>query len=197
MTEILKSLRTIGMSYDTDKFTHHGYDPWYERYFEPLRDKPLTLVEIGINRGGSLRMWREYFPHAKIVGIDNQSELQQYVPAGVDFHLADQSDPEYMAMVINQFAENPQIIIDDASHMWQLTCNTFARLWDVLAPGGIYVIEDLQVCFHPDSLTYSGGWPVSPATLLGQKFQDALLGYTNVQSVAAFLHICFIEKRSA
>lgn len=33
----------------------------YERYFQPLRDKPVRLLELGVHRGASLKTWGAYF----------------------------------------------------------------------------------------------------------------------------------------
>jgi hypothetical protein len=43
----------------------------YDRLFAPWRDKPIRLLEIGIQNGGSLEIWSQFFPNAeKIVGCD-------------------------------------------------------------------------------------------------------------------------------
>jgi hypothetical protein len=63
--------------YFTDKWNVHKYAQWYETHFAPLRKKRLNILEIGIGGyshpeygGGCLRMWRTYFPKARIYGID-------------------------------------------------------------------------------------------------------------------------------
>ena len=33
-------------------------------------DKEVKLLEIGVHKGGSLKLWRDYFPRGTIVGID-------------------------------------------------------------------------------------------------------------------------------
>ena len=46
------------------------YFPIYERHFRDFVDKPVTFLEIGVGRGGSLQMWKRHFgPHARIVGM--------------------------------------------------------------------------------------------------------------------------------
>jgi len=55
--------------YDTDKVANRYLDV-YDPIFEPLVDKYITLLEIGVQKGGSLLFWRDYFPNATIVGID-------------------------------------------------------------------------------------------------------------------------------
>ena len=54
--------------YDTDK--SEEYLASYERCFAGFRTAPITLLEVGINAGGSLLMWRDYFLQGTIVGID-------------------------------------------------------------------------------------------------------------------------------
>ena len=46
----------------------HHYFAIYERFFAPFRGRPVQLLEIGVQRGGSMQMWRSYFgPSARIV----------------------------------------------------------------------------------------------------------------------------------
>src|ERR1700730_16910374 len=55
--------------YDTDKIPN-GYLRIYDRFFEALIDRPVRLLEIGVFRGGSLRLWRDYFPKGIVAGLD-------------------------------------------------------------------------------------------------------------------------------
>ena len=45
-------------SADTNVHKWHHYFAFYTRYFERSRDRPITMLEIGVFRGGSLRMWK-------------------------------------------------------------------------------------------------------------------------------------------
>src|SRR6185295_16936977 len=61
----------------TDKWNGHWYARHYQHHFAPRRTHPLTLLEIGVGgyrdprKGGeSLRMWKAYFPKARIFGLD-------------------------------------------------------------------------------------------------------------------------------
>ena len=47
------------------KWTH--YFPIYQAIFGPLRTEPLRILEIGIFRGASLKLWRHYFEHPKTI----------------------------------------------------------------------------------------------------------------------------------
>jgi len=66
MTELCK----LAKKYNTDKYYAHEYTQHYHNYFNPIKHKVYNLLEIGIWEGASLRMWRDYFPNAEIVGID-------------------------------------------------------------------------------------------------------------------------------
>ena len=46
---------------DTNVHKWHHYFDVYARHFGPYRDKPIRMLEIGVFRGGSLRMWKDYF----------------------------------------------------------------------------------------------------------------------------------------
>ena len=53
----------IAYKYDTDK--SQLYLNNYKRYFQSLADQDVKLLEIGINKGGSLLMWRDFFRNGK------------------------------------------------------------------------------------------------------------------------------------
>lgn len=148
-----KTLDEIALSYKTDKASkYHNYTPVYEHYFESIRNKPLVLLELGIgdinslNREGeSILMWREYFPYATCCAIDNDNEK---VMRNIDAFLCDQNDEKELKHIISQIG-NPDIIIDDASHVQLYTIKSFEFLFPLLKSGGLYCIEDLQTAYFP------------------------------------------------
>src|ERR1035437_6331525 len=62
-------LDRIALQFGTDKFVH-GYTPYYERHLGLLRFEPITLLEIGVWDGASLRTWEAWMPEAQIIGVD-------------------------------------------------------------------------------------------------------------------------------
>jgi hypothetical protein len=130
-------------AYDTDKIKHR-YLELYDPILAPWIDRKLTLLEIGIHKGGSVKLWRDYFSNAKIVGIDLKLP-KNFVPGErVQVFEGSQADTEFLSEVAMQTApEGFDIIIDDASHVGELTKTTFWHLFDRhLKPGGLYAIED-------------------------------------------------------
>lgn len=127
--------------YDTDK--GKSYLQYYEAFFAPHRNRPLRLLELGIHRGGSLQMWRDYFPMSQIIGVDlSAPELPDYDRIRV--YGGDASDPSLFDRIAAEIGgDRFDIIIDDASHLGIVSKRTFELLFmDRLNPGGLYVLED-------------------------------------------------------
>ena len=65
----MRSLELSLDKYDSDKITNR-YLEKYDPIFEPYVQKKLAFLELGISKGGSLLLWRDYFPFGTIAGID-------------------------------------------------------------------------------------------------------------------------------
>ena len=140
------SLEEIGRKHGTDKVTH-GYLPHYERLFAPFRHDTFSLLEIGVRTGESVRMWHDYFPHARIVGLDieavrlpDEAELTRYT-----FVQGSQDDPETLGRLAQEHAL--RVIVDDGSHLWSHQIATFQALFPTLSAGGVYICEDIHTSF--------------------------------------------------
>jgi hypothetical protein len=130
-------------SYNTDKITHRYLDV-YDPILAPWVDKEIKLLEIGIHKGGSLQLWRDYFRLSTITGIDIKLPDQFVHGERIQVFEGNQTDCRFLSEVANKTApEGFDIIIEDASHIGQLTKTTFWHLFDNhLKPGGLYAIED-------------------------------------------------------
>lgn len=152
------SLTLLMRRHGTDKLWAHHYDGEYERHFEPLRSRPINLLEIGIggygvaNRGGeSLKVWRDYFPSGIIHGLD--IEDKSFLDGDrLHTHRGSQSDEGLLSRLAGH--DDPDyrfdIIIDDGSHQQADILTSFNTLFPLLRPGGIYVIEDLETAYRTD-----------------------------------------------
>jgi len=142
---------TIG---PTPNWAGHLYTPVYERYLAHRRDEPIALLEIGIgagrakirrgrNRegGASLKMWRDYFPRARIYGLD-MFDASHLDDGRVRTFRGDQSDLDCLAAVVAQTGPL-DVIVDDGSHRAMHQQTTLGFLFEHLSPGGLYFIEDL------------------------------------------------------
>ncbi|HKP48229.1 MAG TPA: hypothetical protein VJT50_16630 [Pyrinomonadaceae bacterium] len=131
-------------AYDTDKREHAHYLQRYEEYFLPLLDKDIKLLELGIYHGGSLLLWRDYFRKGIIVGLDLQLVQLDDSSGRIHVYQGRQQDTELLDRIAEENApEGFDVIIDDCSHIGELTRISFWHLFDYhLKPGGLYVIED-------------------------------------------------------
>lgn len=130
-------------AYETDK-VRLGYLEMYDRILAPWIDKEVKLLEIGVRRGGSLKLWRDYFVRGTIVGIDRKLRRHLRLGERIQVFEGSQADTRLLSEVANTVApEGFDIIIDDASHIGELSKRTFWYLFDHhLKPGGLYAIED-------------------------------------------------------
>ncbi len=145
-------LDALAIRHVTDKNSDgHNYVRLYDQLFASLRDQPITLLELGVAWGSSIRMWRDYFTQGTIIGVDlflDCPTAPQHL-TDLDVHLfqVSQDDPQLPQLVAPWCPLN--IVIDDCSHIPDKTMATFELLWPLLPTGGIYVIEDLGCWDHP------------------------------------------------
>jgi hypothetical protein len=142
----------------TDKgITVHNYTEVYELFFSPLKNTARKVFEIGIAGGGSLEMWRDYFPYATIYGIDifPKNELDS---ARIKTFVADQADRRQLAAFIARYGGFYDIIVDDGGHTMEQQQVSLGFLFKHLRPGGYYVIEDV----HTSLPEFWSGFGVEP-----------------------------------
>lgn len=143
---------------------HHGKvsDKWtsyleaYDDLFSAFVDRPVRILEIGIQNGGSLELWSKFFPKAEvIVGCDINplcSELT-YEDPRVKVIVGDANEKSTFDRV-TALSDSFDIIIDDGSHVSGDIIRSFALYFPVLAEGGVFVAEDLHCSYWSD---YEGG----------------------------------------
>jgi len=139
------SLKEIGKKFPTNK-NDYGFLDIYEKYFEKLRNKKLNILEIGVDKGDSLRLWKEYFINSKICGID--IDKKDFVIQDVEIIQGDQNDKILLDELAKKYGKF-DIIIDDGSHVSKHIINSFNLLFDHLSQGGVYIVEDLQTSYIP------------------------------------------------
>jgi len=158
----MRTLDEIALSYNTDKSSmYHNYTKLYDLYFKQIQNEKLCILEIGIDKGYSLKTWKEYFSNSKIVGIDiiNLKHLEE---ERIHILQGDQGDVKFLKEVNDTYGPF-DIIIDDGSHHNNDMKDSFDFLFPLLKEGGIYIVEDLHACYWEASL--STGGPVFINTL--------------------------------
>ena len=127
------------------KWTH--YFNAYDRHFGSWRDRSLTFLEIGTAQGGSLELWRGFFgPKAKVVSIDIMPQCRALEEPGAFVRIGDQSDPEFLKSLVEEFGEF-DLVLDDGSHHVDHVNKTFQVLYPLIDKNGMYFIEDTHAAY--------------------------------------------------
>ena len=128
---------------ETDKGpSQHNYTELYERLFLEWKNEPITIFEIGIANGGSLKMWQEYFPQSQVFAVDIEPKTQ-FENARVRTFVGDQAQRDQLKPAI-EAAGQPHIVIDDGGHTMEQQQVSLGYLFRYVRPGGYYVIEDVH-----------------------------------------------------
>lgn len=160
MNQDMPSLYTINNKYRSDKGFGHNYIEFYDSLFEPLREEPLHLLEIGVLFGSSLKLWHDYFINAQIYGIDDFSQTNghqyyNFQPIRPDEIKKDLASFKNITLLnfdctnqqdIVKYLHNLKfdIIIDDANHDLVQQQENYTNYHSFLNDGGVYICEDVS-----------------------------------------------------
>jgi hypothetical protein len=172
-------LHEIGRFCGTDKADEEhtfylSYLDVYERYFEPIRDEPIRILEIGVKEGSSLRMWKSYFRNGLIYDLDINPDSKTHEEDRISIEIGSQDDSEFLCRSFGG-TDKFDVIIDDGSHVNRHMLASFECLFNErLSSGGIYVMEDLWCSYQQLQTDYNvlELWS-------GMKYNDQNQNYNN------------------
>ncbi|NER06915.1 MAG: class I SAM-dependent methyltransferase [Okeania sp. SIO3C4] len=135
------------------KWTH--YFEIYERHLSRFRNQEVHVVEIGVNQGGSLQMWKKYFgDNAYIYGVDINSRCKQLEEERIKIIIGNQKNRNFLKQMKN-LCPRIDILIDDGGHTMLQQINTFEELFPHISENGVYICEDLHTSYWT---RYGGGY---------------------------------------
>ncbi len=126
----------------SDKWT--SYFPIYDRLYRDIRQSAAKILEIGVQNGGSLEVLARYFPNAvKIFGCDINPACGslRYDDPRIAVLVGDVNTQEVFSRVVRELAPI-DLLLDDGSHKSIDIITAFVNYFPLVAPGGLYVIED-------------------------------------------------------
>lgn len=160
----MKTLDELGIKYNCDKSSlsrgrkllsrktpGHDYLRKYEFFLEKFREKPdVRLLELGVgpdwNMGASLKMWADFFHREdfRMKMVDINQGAKKFESERVNVSIGDLGDERY----VKSLAEDKfDIIVDDASHIWDHQILSLKILFPSLAAGGVFIMEDVHTSF--------------------------------------------------
>jgi Methyltransferase domain len=149
----------------TDDRTLYKMDHYldiYDRQLGGWQGRDVSFLEIGIYKGGSLRMWRDFFaPGARLTFADVDPSCKALELPGTQISIGDQADPAFLASLSRD--RGPfDLIVDDGGHQMHQQITSFQCLWPHLTPGGLYIVEDTHTSYWPGF----GGGHRAPASFI-------------------------------
>eukprot|EP01059_Diplonema_ambulator_P020663 TRINITY_DN34514_c0_g1_i1.p1 TRINITY_DN34514_c0_g1~~TRINITY_DN34514_c0_g1_i1.p1 ORF type:complete len:335 (+),score=58.43 TRINITY_DN34514_c0_g1_i1:34-1038(+) len=188
----------------TDKvFPTHHYEAMYAKYLDGLRGGDVRMLEIGLGcnmpagPGHSTHLWKRYFGEKLqyyvleyTMCMDKwKKTLEEYkvegkekewydVTMGNRTYWGDQADPERLKTMMQGIGGLLDVVLDDGGHSMVQQITSFEHLFPFLAPGGVYIIEDLETSFYKQD-TWGG-------TAAAQAAQRTTVGY--LQRLLTDLH---------
>lgn len=199
----MMTLDEIAIKHGTDKASKHpliaGHDycRFYEQFFEPLRDQPIKFLEIGVGGGESIRAWLEYFPNAKIFGLDFVQHTNPWntprsgVHERYTFVHGDQTDEVMWKCLAADYGGDWDVVMDDGGHHNDQVIISFNALWPALKSRGLYCVEDLG-CAYGGPVFVHDGYP-NQLDFLKAKVEDANKGQ-GIESIHFFKELAIIRK---
>lgn len=119
----------------------------YHQYFSKFVGTHVKMLEIGVCKGGSLQMWRDYFgDKAVITGIDIDENCKQHEDDQIHVCIGSQNDIEFLKRTWEQYGPF-DIVLDDGSHFMDHQIATFETLFPMLKAGGVYICEDTHTSY--------------------------------------------------
>lgn len=147
---------------NTDKGpTYHHYSRFYHELFRPIRDKPISIFELGLGTtdpsipsnmgkegrpGASLYTWKQYFPNADIYGADIDKTIL-FQEERIQTFYCNQLDTvsiHELWVQGNMLNKQFDILIDDGLHTYKAATTFFERSFHKIAKNGVYIVEDIE-----------------------------------------------------
>lgn len=140
LEEIAKSIHVEADTKSKSVSMYAGLAP----FLEHLASEPISLLEMGIHRGESLKIFASYFRNGKIIGLDKEDtrvDLSGFPNIAIE--IGNQHDAAWLTEISDRHAPNGfDIVVDDASHRGAWSRLSMDALYPKLKPGGLYIVED-------------------------------------------------------
>jgi len=143
----------LGNKYQTNKSSinidghRSGYTSFFTLLFSSLRDKKINIAEIGIEKNGSIKLWREYFKKASIYGFEYDKKKIKIAKSEnlkkTNFYEINVHDKNSIFSAFSKTKVKFDIIIDDSTHLFDDQIRVIENSFKFLKTNGIMIIEDI------------------------------------------------------
>ncbi|WP_242005019.1 class I SAM-dependent methyltransferase [Brachyspira pilosicoli] len=164
-----------------------SYFDLYQKYFSRFKGRDINLLEIGVQNGGSTRMWEYYFKKInpdykiKIFGVDIDPKCKQLdiENENIKIFIGSQSDRIFLRKLKSEIPKI-DILIDDGGHHMQDQIITFEEMYESIKDDGIYWCEDVGTSYSKGY--YAAGYK-NPNSYI--EYCKNLIDYINAYNASA------------
>lgn len=147
LTSLIDQTRTDKNTWNVH--TGHTYGPVYENLFSKIKNKSKNVMEIGIDRGGSIKLWHDYFTNATVYGLDimNENQVWSEIKNNSRIKLYTSTNAYDNTFIQNTFINNNikfDMILDDGPHTLDSMIFFVKYYSQILTDDGVLVVEDVQ-----------------------------------------------------
>lgn len=141
---LVEIIEKFNLNVTTDKNSVHCYvKGYYEKEFFKYKNKKINFLEVGIRKGGSIKLWSEYFTKANIImGVDiapNDIESSFKNINNVQYYFGN----AYTQQIADKIT-TIDIFLDDGPHTLESQLNAIQYYLPKVTSGGLFLIEDVQ-----------------------------------------------------
>lgn len=140
----MDTLTKLAIKYKTDKWGKHNYTPHYYKMFQNRgkRKRIKKVLEIGVGEGAGLRMFRDFFPNARIYGAEIEAN-RLFKEDRIEVIPCDQTNKDDLVMLFDIIGLDIDLVVDDGSHKPKDQVFTCLSTLPRLKKDCVYVIEDV------------------------------------------------------
>lgn len=182
----------LSVDFPTDKDDRHNYTLSYDVLVQPYLSQDISILEIGVKKGGSLKLWRELFsPKSTIYGLDIDPAAPTFNrDPNIKVIVADSND---VRLVRSTFSHSQfDIIVDDGDHHANAQYKAFSALQLSLKRTGVYIIEDV---IHFKSIWYKAFQGEYSYQILADRSEvERLVVIYPTRSIAPHLSLGLLEQ---
>jgi hypothetical protein len=133
----------------TDKNTVHSYLPLYQKLLINKRETAKNVLEVGIYKGGSIKLWSDFFTNATVYGLDimNRDDVWESIKNNEKIILHTSTNAYDNDFFSNNFLHKNircDFMLDDGPHTLESMVQFIKLYSQIMTDDGILIIEDVQ-----------------------------------------------------
>jgi len=131
----------------TDKNTVHSYLELYQNLLEKKRTTAKNVLEVGICRGGSIKLWHDFFTNATVYGLDiiDINNIWDGIKNDrIKLYRNDAYDEMFFKNTFLDKNIKCDFMLDDGPHTLESMIKFIKLYSQIMTDDGILIIEDVQ-----------------------------------------------------